>query len=226
MNEDRLMHVYLLVSLLGLGTTSLFIGDSLTPTKNANIAYITFSAICLLGITAAIFPRSCSHRDIPTDLDSSRYTVVGGVKIIHGHHVPCEGFKEHEISLKGKTVCAACTGLLIGAILALIVASHHFLGGYAYPAFAGYIGVAFSLVGLIYIPILKPRNPLLRALYNMLFVVGFSLLLVVVDNKGSLTLDLVVIGMSVYWMYSRIQFSTWGHNKVCEECNEKCAHYR
>ena len=92
-------------------------------------------------------------------------------------------------------------------------------------AILGILGIIFNLFGLLYIPVLKPKNPLTRAVYNVLFVVGFSLLLAVVDNAGSLSLDLVTVGLCVFWMYSRIQFSQWNHNKTCRECNEKCEYY-
>ena len=87
---------------------------------------------------------------------------------------------------------------------------------------AGYIGLIFTFLGLIYIPILKPENPMLRTLYNILFVVGFALILVVVDNSGSPSYDYLTIGFSMFWMYTRIKFSNWGHNKICNQCDNPC----
>jgi hypothetical protein len=225
MRIDTQTQVYLTVSLLGLVTAGLFLDKGAQYTENGYYAYIIFSGICILGIVAALFPKQCSHRFMKAKLDPSRFTVIGDMRIVHGHHIICDGFRDHELKIKGKTFCAACLGLLMGAILAIFIGGHHFLWGYNYSLSAGILGIIFTLLGLIYIPVLKPKNPLNRFVYNILFVVGFSLLLAVVDNAGRLSLDLVTVGLCVFWMYSRIQFSQWNHNKTCRECNEKCEYY-
>ena len=166
-----------------------------------------------------MLPHLCGHRDLPKTLDPIKYTDILGIRFVHGHHKLCGGFKSHEIEYKGKTICAACLGLLIGAIFAASISFHHFILGFIYPWMMGYLGLLFTSLGLIYIPILKPENPLQRTMYNILFVVGFALILVVVDNSGSLSYDYLIIGLSLFWMYTRIKFSNWGHNQICDSCD-------
>ena len=145
-----------------------------------------------------------------------------GIIFVHGHHTLCSGFQSHEIEYKGKSICAACFGLLLGTILASVISFHHFIMGFSYHQTAGYLGLIFSFLGLVYIPILKPGIPFMRTLYNILFVVGFALILVVVDNSGILAYDYLIIGISIFWMYSRIQFSSWGHDQICSQCVNPC----
>ncbi|MBS7638359.1 hypothetical protein KEJ49_05700 [Candidatus Bathyarchaeota archaeon] len=38
---------------------------------------------------------------------------------IKGHHPDCGRFKAHTINIFGRALCAACTGLLLGALLIL-----------------------------------------------------------------------------------------------------------
>ena len=197
-------------------------GDEINVTPDRIPVFILFTSICLLGAIATVLPHLCGHRDLPKTLDPSRYTDFLGVRFVHGHHKLCKGFKSHEIKYKGKTICAACLGLLIGAIIAASISFHHFILEVNYPLITGYVGLIFTSLGLIYIPILKPENPLQRTIYNILFVVGFALTLVVVDNSGSSSYDYLTIGLSLFWMYTRIKFSNWGHNQICDNCDDPC----
>jgi len=202
--------------------TFFFIGSDTVITQDSIPVFLLFTLLCLLGAIATVLPHICGHRDLPNTLDPIRYTVFLGVRLVHGHHKLCGKFKSHEIEYNGKTICAACLGLLIGAIMAGVISFHHFILNVNYPQTAGYLGLLFSILGLSYIPLLKLKNPLLRTLYNSLFVIGFALILVVVDNSGSSSYDYLIIGLSVFWMYSRIKFSNWGHNQICNNCDDLC----
>ena len=222
MGENREIWALLTISLIGLLQTFFFIGPNIIVTTNSIPVFLLFTSVCVLGAVATVLPHKCGHKGLPNTLDPVRYTDYMGVRFIHGHHKLCGGFKNHEIEFKGKSICAACLGLLIGVIIAWSISFHHFILGFNYPQTTGYLGLLFTFLGLVYIPLLKPENPLLRTLYNSLFVVGFALILVVVDNKGVSANDYLIIGLSLFWMYSRIQFSSWGHNQICNHCDNPC----
>ncbi len=195
-----------------------------TPTPSRNLAaWAIFSTLCILGATATLFPRTCSHSTRPPeDLEPSRYTTISGIRLIHGHHATCESFSGHELELGEKTYCAACTGLLMGAIIALAVATLGLVYRITLPPITGYLGLALGLLGLIYNPLLKITTPILRTLINALLVPGFSLILVAADVHGNPSLSLLVIALSVYWMYTRIQLSSLNHDEICDDCKEPC----
>ena len=223
--ERKLAWANLAISILGLLMAALMLSRPvMTPVPSGNLAvWALFSALCILGGTATLFPRTCSHSTRPPeDLEPSRYTTISGIRLIHGHHATCESFSGHELELGEKTYCAACTGLLIGAIAALAVATLGLVYGITLPPIAGYLGLALVLLGLIYNPLLNITDPILRTLINALFVPGFSLILVAADGHGNPGLSLLVIALSVYWMYTRIQLSSLNHEEICDGCEEPC----
>ena len=132
MGENRLIWAFLVISLIGLVLSFLFIGNELNSTSNATPVFLIFNTICLLGAAATIFPHICGHRNLPIELDLARYTNYKGVQLVHGHHKLCSGFHSHEIEYKGKSICAACFGLLLGSILASLISFHHFILGFNY----------------------------------------------------------------------------------------------
>jgi len=223
--EHKLTWANLAVSILGLLMVALMLSQPVTtPTPSPNLAvWALFSTLCILGGTATLFPRTCSHSTSPPeDLQPSRYTTIVGIRPIHGHHPTCDSFSGHELELGEKTYCAACTGLLIGAIAAIAVATLGLVYGITLPTIAGYLGLALVLLGLIYNPLLNITTPILRTLINALLVPGFSLILVAADGHGNPGFSLLVIALSVYWMYTRIQLSGLSHDEICDDCEEPC----
>ena len=223
--EHKLAWANLAISILGLLMAALMLSrPATTPTTSGNIAaWALFSTLCILGATATLFPRTCSHTTRPPeDLEPSRYTTIASVRLVHGHHPTCGSFSGHELELGEKTYCAACTGLLMGAIAAIAVATLGLVYRITLPPQIGYLGLALVLLGLIYNPLLNITTPILRTLINALFVPGFSLILVAADGHGYPGLDLLVIALSVYWMYTRIQLSSLNHDGICDGCQEPC----
>lgn len=193
------------------------------PTDYGLFVWAFFSSLCILGATATLFPHLCSNSTHSyEDLDTSRFTIVYGVRLVHGHHPTCGRFKDHEFTLQGKTFCAGCTGLFIGAVTALSVTTLHFSYTYFPHSFSGYIGLGCVVLGLVYALMLKMRMSLLSLAFNALLILGFALILVTVDGLGSLGFDLIVIGLCVFWMLTRIQLSHWSHDVICGGCDELC----
>ena len=182
-----------------------------------------FSAISLLGASATLLPHLCGRSARgPEELDPSRTSVILGIRVVHGHHTLCGGFRGHEFAIDGKTFCASCVGLLIGASTALVVATLYFVFGFTYPPAAAFIGLGCVALGLLHVPLLRTGIPLLRSALNVGLVMGFALVLSAADKVGSLELDLVVIGMCVFWMFTRIQLSSWDHDRICRSCGYRC----
>jgi hypothetical protein len=207
--------IYVAVFLLRLGPTS--------PASGGVLVWAVFSVMCLLGAVATLFPHRCSSSvNVPSDLDESRYTMLMGIRLVHGHHPGCGKFGGHELVLNGKTFCAGCTGLFAGAIAALSTATLYFIFDYRPPALAGYVGLGFVVLGLLYNILLKEGPPFVRTALNFLFVLGFALILVAVDGVGDPGLDLFAIGLCTYWMFTRIQLSRWSHDRICGACDEDC----
>jgi hypothetical protein len=223
--QDKAVWSYLAVSLAGVILAAAF----LTKPRAASIIdwklliWAVFSSLCLLGAMATFFPHRCSPLVVlPEDLDQSRFTTLKGVRLVHGHHPMCGKFGVHEFNVGRKTFCAGCAGLFIGVVAALSVATLYFVHRRSLPASSGYIGLGFVLLGLLYIPFFKVGFPMIRTAVNALFVLGFALVLVAVDGVGSLVLDLIVIGLCSYWMFSRIQLSRMSHDIICDDCDEAC----
>jgi hypothetical protein len=193
------------------------------PSESSIIIWALFVSLCLLGAVAALLPHRCSpSRALPRNLDPSKFTMVLGVRLHHGHHISCDHFQGHEYNIQGRSLCASCTGMLVGALAAASMATLHFFYGWNPGRALGYAGLGCVVLGLVYIPIRIVSGPILRTLINALFVLGFSLILSVVDVSGSAAFDLVVIGLSVFWMFTRIQLSSWSYDKICDECGEEC----
>lgn len=193
------------------------------PTDRDILVWSVFSTLCIMGATATLLPHRCSlSTSLPEDLAPSRFTIIKGIRLVHGHHPTCERFRYHEFTFGVKTFCASCTGLFIGAVTALSSATMYFVYNYRLPTISGYIGLGCVILGLLYIPLLKTRIPILRSAYNALFVFGFALVLVMVDGVGNLSFDLVVIGLCVLWMFTRIQLSRWSYDALCGGCDEIC----
>ena len=187
-----------------------------------------FGSICVLGIVAVFFPKQCSamFRLAKGDRETSSnaYTIAshGSSPTLRGHHPDCEGFSAHVIRINSKTFCAACAGLLLGALIALIgtvlyflcewhIAQNSFLA-----VFVGVLGVGFGLFQL------KFRS-FVRLLLNVFFVLGTFSVLIGIDRLiQSLFVDLFLIVLTVFWLFTRILFSQWDHWRICYTCESPC----
>ncbi len=190
-----------------------------------------FTLICILGILAVFFPRKCSqtffgkretHAMEPND--PKGFSLLFGLKIVHGHHPACEGLAGHEFQMGNKTFCAACTGLLLGALITLVGTAMYFFadlqikqGGLLVA-----VGVLSVALGLLQFPLFGARG-FLRLLLNTFFVLGSFFILIGVDGLvHSLFADLFIVSMIVFWLYTRILLSQWNHARICLTCRTPC----
>jgi len=86
---------------------------------------VLFELICALGIIAVFFPKRCSAIFHPTKGErdthpnQEKIAAHGDHPTLRGHHPTCGNFSAHTIRICDKIFCAACTGLLLGALMAL-----------------------------------------------------------------------------------------------------------
>jgi hypothetical protein len=188
-----------------------------------------FSAICVLGIFAVFSPNNClrifniGKKNETVDTDSAKLTSHGTSDNLQGHHPTCGKYDAHIFRIKGKIFCAACVGLLLGGLLALVGAAVYFFGDWRVAEYSslmvllGIVGVSFGLFQF------KFRS-LVRLSMNTIFVLGTLLILIGVDELvHSLFFDLFVISLIVFWLFTRISLSQWDHEMICSGCEiENC----
>jgi hypothetical protein len=188
-----------------------------------------FGLLCILGMMAVLLPKECSKifyckKDITREesISSNNASFIFGLRIVHGHHPGCENFSSHEFRIKGKTFCTGCTGLLIGALISLFGAIIYFSSNLSIPTFFMIIGVPGVALGLI-LPLLNLKQTVLRLLINAFFIFGVFLMLIGIDSLvQSIFVDLFLISLSIFWLFTRISFSQWNHRRICHECENKC----
>jgi hypothetical protein len=184
-----------------------------------------FALICLFGIVGSFSPRICSetfgHQRRMNTTSSSPRTPNLAVST-KGHHYDCGKFSSHTIQVNGHVLCAACTGLLLGGIGALVGTITYFFAGWepqqiGFPA--AVIGVAAMISGFLQ---LKFRG-FVRLILNVLFVLGAFLILAGLDRlTGSLSIDLFSIVLIAFWLFTRILLSQWDHWRICRTCLTPC----
>jgi len=180
---------------------------------------LVFGLVCMFGIFAALFPRQCSHSFYSPTKNShptSDRIHVGS------HHPDCEAYSAHVVHLGNHTLCAACTGLLVGAIMALAGTAFYVFGGWSIENASlpiALTGAAGTVLGFFQ---LKFRS-FTRLILNMFFVLGAFMILIGTDAlTESLFFDLFLIAFIVFWIFTRILLSQWDHWRICSTCKSPC----
>jgi hypothetical protein len=138
--------------------------------------------------------------------------------VMKGHHPSCENFAFHTFSIKSKVFCAACSGLFVGGLVTMIGSFFYFLvnwiaveNGILFVIF-GTFGVGFGLVQHWF-------KSLIRLSLNFVFVLGSFFILIGIDEIiHSLIIDLFVISLILFWLFTRISLSHWDHERICSNC--------
>lgn len=150
-----------------------------------------------------------------TYVDSS----CNSIPTLEGHHPTCGKYTAHVFSIKGKTYCSACIGLLVGGILALGVSLFYFFGGLTFEGY-GLLMVILGVVG-VFVGLFQFKfGNVTRFLANIVFVLGALFVLIGVDvSVESLVFDLFTITLIAFWLFARISLSTHDHQVICSRCN-------
>ena len=187
------------------------------PFRRPLIAAV-YGVVCIGGIVAVFYPGKCRvmFQKRNTALDFK--TTLASTEQFRGHHPDCEKFSANRITLRGSVLCAACSGLLIGAIAAIVGIVAFSLGFFDLGAGGFWVlasGEVLTLVGLAQI---KMKSYVKMAV-NALFVVGSCMSLAAADLIGqSLLVDAYVLGLIVFALWFRILISEWNNKRICVTC--------
>ncbi len=183
-----------------------------------NLVGALFSVICVLGIAAVFYPARCRgmfQRTQNPMLQTGKH--FSSVRIV-GHHPGCQKFAANRISIKGREVCAACSGLLVGAIIALVGAALQFFAGLSvvwggvWLLGLGEIGMVLGLAQIKFAGYAK-------VIANIIFVVSSFVTLAFSDVlAGSLLVDFYVLGLIAFMLWVRILLSEWNNRRTCQMC--------
>lgn len=180
-----------------------------------------FCIECTLGIFAGIFPSRCSgflHFNITQSINP----ITDGKKMLLGHHPSCGRFSTHIINLRGKVLCAGCTGLIFGAILSLLGAVLYFFLDFSIaldPFFPLWLGVTGVCSGLLQYHLFNWGGNIVHLLINVYFVFGAILFLIAIDSitKNWIT-ELYFVVLTILWIITRIKLSQADHKRICTVC--------
>jgi hypothetical protein len=221
------------VSLFGLFTTLMFafypslaIQDNFLWRKP--LIGLLFTLICVFGIAAVFFPQKCSETSHSQQTEKQPILETENRNFheisinFKGHHPDCGRFSAHVAKIKGHVFCAACTGLLFGAFIALTATALYFFAewnvvGVGLPAvLVGQIGVLLGFVQFKF-------KSHFRLAVNAFFVFACFLTLAGIDKLAeSIFIDLYVIALIIFWLLTRILISQWDHWKICHTCKRSC----
>lgn len=186
-----------------------------------------FALICLIGIMVGVFRSRCSQilhfrrrnkifsKNNQINLQETRVNYKG-------HHPVCEKFNAHVLQIGEKKYCAGCTGLVIGAVLALFGCFlYFFLDFYVEESgmFVFWLGFTGVFCGLLQYHIFNRDSGSIHFFLNVIFVMGAFLLLVGVNEiTRNFFLEVYLLTSIIYWIIARIMLSQLEHKKICIAC--------
>ncbi|MHA2429018.1 MAG: hypothetical protein ACXADB_13445 [Candidatus Hermodarchaeia archaeon] len=226
--------ISLILSFLGLVLLPLMLLNPPPPVVvlpwQTQLIGIAFMFICILGIIAGIAPSHCSltrNKEKQSQKEISEQTNSTQIKSIRkeGHHPTCGHYSGHVITIKGTHYCAGCSGLVIGAMIAIIGTVLFFFLNFqsVYPEATFWLGFVFVTIGLLQHPLyqlLRLNRGFIRFIINILFVAGsFLLLASLIQLTNSLILAIYLLLLILYWIFTRIVMSRRSHHLICSRCN-------
>jgi hypothetical protein len=179
-----------------------------------------YSLVCLFGIVAVYYPKKCQNKFAFKENVALENNLrdKGSDLAFKGHHPNCRKFDGNRIKICGVVLCSACSGLLLGAILALIGTVLYFFFGTTFPSADLRILLGGSVATLLGLAQFVFRS-YLKLIVNSLFVVGSLLMLISTDSiGGNLLIDFYVLGLIVFLLLTRIMLSEWNNRKTCCKC--------
>jgi hypothetical protein len=209
------------VSIVGLALINVLVLqpnlEHFQPSLRHDIVGSLYSIICVLGIAAVFYPAKCTglfQKQNPLSQASGASVSMQ----INGHHPDCQKFSGNRIRINGRTMCAACSGLLVGAILALAGCALQFFVGLNMVPVSVWLLVLDEVCMVLGLAQIKFAG-YGKVLVNMVFVVGSFVALAGADVLGeSLLVDIYVLGLIVFLLWLRILLSEWNNRRICQTC--------
>jgi hypothetical protein len=221
------------VSIFGLVLSTFFVLHPSTFEDDFAYRNLTigsaFSAVCVLGIFATLFPSSCFAilQFWKSNKNDHRKSKIHET-ILRAHHPSCENYFTHILSIGNMDFCATCSGLLVGATIVLFGTVLYFFASLRIgdPYMLVLIGAAGVALGLLQSALPKFSGGLTRFFASILFVVGTFLVLVSIDMVVKNTsIDLFFVALSVLWILAKITLSQRDHQQICSNCSVKSCRY-
>lgn len=221
--HDSILMFDVVVSILGLFIVLLLAFDPPITHESffwrKTVVGLVFSATCLLGVFAALFPKPCTQMSPFCKRNTSFHSHRTNSS---SHHPACEEFSAHVIHLGTHVLCAACTGLIIGALGTLFGVALYFFGGW-YIEELSFSVVLVGVVALVLGFLQFKFRGFARLMLNAFFVLGAFLILAGIDALiENLVIDLFLVAFIVFWILTRIQISQWDHWRICRNCESPC----
>ena len=187
---------------------------SITFTDQTLVTGGLFIVICAVGLVAAVAPWRL--RGVGHGANRNPRFV--------GHHPDCLEFRGHVLRVFGRALCAGCTGLALGAVLAIIGGSLCFLGGFSVgdPIIVFYTGALLVALGLIQ-HFIDIGSPLFHLTLNVALVFGAFMLAASLRELGaSFFVEAYLLASILFWVAARVRVSQEEHIRVCSRCTEPC----
>jgi Flp pilus assembly protein TadB len=200
--------------------------QSIIHSNQKHLILSLFIVICILGMIAAVSPSRCSEiiilkrKQKTNRIDNEKEDIKMKFK---GHHPECNDFNNHRYSLLGRTYCAGCSGLFIGAFISVVgTIIYNFYGIDAIGSLIFVIGFMAVLIYLLQDLILNINLNIMKFFFNMILVLGsFMLLIGIVYLKKSISVQLFFLVLVFIWILTRITSSEKKHYKICNECKKE-----
>ncbi len=177
-----------------------------------------YSGVCIGGIVAVFHPAKCRKMFKNTENPLPAGKSSTSPMPFKGHHPDCQRFSGNRVKIGGAVVCSACSGLLVGGLVALAGTALYFFGGVSLFAESFWIlglGDVLMVIGLAQIRF----GGYVKLVVNALFVGGSFLTLVAVEGLGqSLLVDFYVVGVITFLLWTRILLSEWNNKRICLAC--------
>lgn len=215
-HQTKIQLSYIVLSFLGLLVLTIMKSSLSHPQKRiphqSFVVTSLFVIICIFGMIVAVFPHFFSRLD---SSNTSRF---------RGHHPICSKFKNHVLHWKERTLCSGCTGLAIGAMLAIIYSFFYIISGELLREKSVLFWIGFMLVGLGLIQhFIDMGFPIIHLILNIFLVLGSSMLLFYMDSIGvGISLASFQLSLILFWIITRIRLSQHEHVKVCIKCGLGC----
>ena len=176
-----------------------------------------YAVICVAGIVLGLHPPRFAKRGSITREE----VVATGYK---GHHPTCGRFTSHVIRFQNRTLCAGCSGLVVGAVLSLAGSLYFFfdlqLGEASIIIYI--VGMVFIAMGIFQYSLLKTSYGAVHFFTNVLFVVGTMFLLIGFNEINGSVLVFYLFAIMIFWIIARIVHSQVEHDRICLQCGRRC----
>ena len=188
---------------------------------------LLFALICVFGIVAVFFPKKCSetysHQTEKPTISETENPNFHEISInFKGHHPDCGRFSAHVAHVDGHVFCVACTGLLLGALIALTGTVLYFFVEWNIVE-VGLSAVLVGQIGILLGFVQFKFKDYARLTLNAFFVFACFLTLVGIDKIAeSIFINLYMIALITFWLLTRILISQWDHWRICHTCKLSC----